>query len=136
MDAYYMEGNTPSYLSQTTEPSDPLDLLVTSSNHQVQTPVGYILSANSADVHLSAEDQSVMMKSIQEIFELEEEQNVEMNDDGEEEEVDLEDQQRRTEKLERVLTTLAQLWWNDSEHMDLAAKKLADGSRDREFSLP
>ena len=131
-----MEGNTPSYLSQTTELSDPLDVLVTRSNHQVQTSVGHILSANSADVHLSAEDQSIMMKSIQEIFELEEEQNVEMNDDGEEEEVDLEDQQRRTEKLERVLTTLAQLWWNDSEHMDLAAKKLADRSRDRECSLP
>jgi hypothetical protein len=135
MDDYYMEGSLSSYLpadSIQTEPSDPLDLLIQRSTSE--TPMNNVLSANSSNVHLSAEEQSVMMKSIQEIFELEEEQaneDLEMDDDDEEEEVDLEDQQRRTEKLKGVLTTLAQLLWSGSEHMDVAAEKLADGSRDR-----
>jgi hypothetical protein len=83
---------------------------------------------------LSAEEQSIMMKSIQEIFELEESQDEVMGEGDEEEEpeVDLEDQARRTERLKGVLSTLAQLWWSDSEDMDLVAEKLADGSRDRE----
>jgi len=92
--------------------------------------------ASSLDLEISAEEQSNMMKSIQEIFELEEEQANEeeqMRDEDEEPPVDLEDQQKRTEKLKGVLSTLAQLWWSDSDHMDLAAEKLADGSRDRKL---
>ena len=47
--------------------------------------------------------------------------------------VDLEDRHRRTERLKGGLSMLARLWWSDSEHMGLAAEKLADGSRDREL---
>ncbi|KAH8598786.1 armadillo-type protein [Bisporella sp. PMI_857] len=85
-----------------------------------------------------------MVKSIQEIFELEEsarsgeldgEGDEEMGDDDEEE-VDLEDRERRTGKLKGLLGMLAQLWWADSEHMDMAAEKLADGSRDPKWRVP
>lgn len=129
-----MEGKLPSDSLQT-GPSDPLDL--SSTRAPVQTSRSSFFDASSLNLDISAEEQSNMMKSIQEIFELEEEQTNEeeqMRDEDEEEPpVDLEDQQRRTEKLKGVLSTLAQLWWSDSDHMDLAAEKLADGSRDRKL---
>jgi hypothetical protein len=141
MDDYdYMEGGLPTDSlpadSLQTGPSDPLELLTRFSFHP---SVSNVLSADSLSVQLSDEEQSNMMRSIQEIFELEEEevnedQGIDDDDDEEEPVVDLEDQQRRTEKLKGVLTTLAQLWWSNSEHMDLAAEKLADGSRDRKSS--
>ncbi len=56
------------------------------------------------------------------------------DDDDEEEEVDLEDQTRRTERLRAVLPTLAHLWYSGSEQMDVATEKLADRSRDRKLS--
>lgn len=112
----------------------------------VQKGKGYLLDDMNAGSHdnaltqkalnfnFSVEEQSSMMRTIEEIFLLEEElpkEDQEMGDDEEEPEIDLEDQQRRTTKLKGVLSTLAQLWWSDSEQMDVAAEKLADGSRDR-----
>jgi len=85
----------------------------------------------------TAEEHSGMMKSVAEIFELEEEvsgqEEEEMDDDDEESVVDLEDQMRRTQRLKSVLRMLAQLWWSGSDDMDLVAEMLADGSRTREF---
>jgi len=128
-----MEGELSSESLQT-GPSDSLDL--SSTRAPVHTSMSSFFDASSLDLEISAEEQSNMMKSIQEIFELEEEQANEeeqMRDEDEEPPVDLEDQQKRTEKLKGVLSTLAQLWWSDSDHMDLAAEKLADGSRDRKL---
>jgi len=137
MSDYYIEGSLPSTEDPLQRiPSDPLDLLASRPTH---APVSKILHAGNGAMRLqlSAEEQNTMMKSIQDIFELEEEQpkeDVEMGESGEEEEaVDLEDQSRRTERLKGVLSTLAQLWWSDSEHMDLVAEKLGDGSRDRKL---
>ena len=141
MSDYYMEGALPSTAdSLQRHPSDPLDLLASRPAHSPMSSA--LLAGNGAlSLQLSAEEQSTMMKSIQEIFELEEEEpkeDVEMGEgkDEEEEVVDLEDQARRTERLKGVLSTLAQLWWSDSEHMDLVAEKLADGSRDRKLDYP
>ena len=89
-----------------------------------------------SSVKPTAEEHSGMMKSVAEIFELEEEvsgQEEEMDDDDEESVVDLEDQMRRTQRLKSVLRMLAQLWWSGSDDMDLVAEMLADGSRNREF---
>lgn len=141
MDDYYMDEAMPSEYLITdimqTEPSDPLDLLIARTDFQ--TPMSNVLSASSSNIHLSAKEQSDMMQSIQDIFQLEEEQvdeDEEMNGEDGEPEIDLEDQQRRVEKLKGVLTTLAQLWWSDSQHMDVAAEKLADGSRDPKWRIP
>jgi hypothetical protein len=117
--------------------TDPLDLVTS------RPTASYVLAPSEGGMYgsLSAEEQGLMMKSIQEIFELEEEpakEDEEMADEGEEDEpvVDLEDQARRTERLKGVLSTLAQLWWSDSDHIDLVAEKLADGSRDRKWFFP
>lgn len=107
-----------------------------------------------ANSELSEQEQELMMKSIEEIFELrggatggdveiEDEEGVEEvggdavgDGDGDGEEVvDFADRERRTERLRGVLGVLAKLWWAGSENMDVAAEKLADGSRDREFLL-
>ena len=126
---------TDSYSSGT----DPLALY--SRRQPDLNAVGNAFSVNlgQGSLNLSVEEQGGMMKSIGEIFELEEEVQGENDDmaDGDEEEsvVDLEDQQRRTERLKGALSMLAQLWWSDSEHMDLVAERLADGSRDRECFL-
>jgi hypothetical protein len=82
-------------------------------------------------MNLSEEDKISMSKRIQDIFDSEpaDEDQVMGEDDDEEDEVDLEDQERRTEKLKAVLSPLAQLWWSSSEHIDLVTEKLADGSR-------
>lgn len=86
----------------------------------------------------SLQEQKSMMESIVQIFHLEEEDDEEMRDeveDGDEEvEVDLEDQNRRTERLSGVMDILGKLWWARSEHFEAVTEKLADGSRDREFS--
>jgi hypothetical protein len=131
----------PSSSSRQTEPepestaTDPLDLL---NSRPGPSDLGFgsnVPGQEGMSISLSVEEQSIMMKSIQEIFELQESQDEEMGEVDEDEEpvVDLEDQERRTERLKGALSTLAQLWWSDSELMDLVAEKLADGSRDREF---
>ena len=141
MVSYYLGGRLPSPSSRQTRDEqpvspNPLDLL-----NPNPSSTGDVSSAGLGpeSLVLSAEEQSLTMRSIQEVFELEEEVangDQEMDDeDGEEVEavVDLEDRARRAERLKGVLSTLAQLWWSDSEQLDLAAEKLADGSRDREL---
>ena len=134
MEKKYMGNGVPADKVQVT---DPLDLVqtktetATATATATQTPASYATDSSNLNLNLSAEEQSLMMKNIAEIFALEEEEDVEMEDD-EEQVVDVEDQERRTAKLKGVLPTLAQLWWSDSEHMSMAAEKLADGSRDRE----
>jgi hypothetical protein len=128
-----MEGLLPSENTMQTEPSTTDSLHQLNVRPPAPSPTSNVLDAGSLVLNISAEEQSYMIKSIQAIFETEEEPSKE--DEGEDEEpvVDLEDQQRRTERLKGVLSTLARLWWSDSEHMDSVAEKLADGSRDREL---
>jgi len=83
----------------------------------------------------SNEDLRKIMNGIREMFQLEEEQGLvdeSMEDGDEDPPVDLIDQERRMLRLKALLPTLAQLWWSNSENMDMAAELLADGSRDRE----
>ena len=130
---YYLGGMMPSRKEMQAEPSTDTEL---HNPRQVDLhALGNAFNVNlgQGSLNLSAEEQGTMMKSILEIFELEEGEDEEMGDEDEDEViVDLEDQMRRTERLKGVLSTLAQLWWSDSDQMDLAAEKLADGSRDRE----
>jgi len=100
-----------------------------------QTNTSLAANATNQGQKLSEEGICEIMNGIREIFQLEEEQareDVSMEDDEEEAPVDLADQEKRKLKLKALLSTLAQLWWSDSEHMDVAAELLADGSRDRE----
>jgi hypothetical protein len=82
------------------------------------------------------EEQMADMQSILDIFHLDEElpdrsgEN-ELEDDDGSEEVDLEDQRQRTERLRGIYPALDRLWWTGSEYLVGAAEKLADGSRDR-----
>ncbi|TGO34093.1 hypothetical protein BHYA_0213g00230 [Botrytis hyacinthi] len=87
---------------------------------------------------LTEAEQKDMTTSIADIFKLEESvsaEDVDMNDDAEEV-VDVEDRERRTERLKAVLGKLAQLWWQDSTSINEAAEKLADGSRDPKWRVP
>ncbi|KAG0649906.1 hypothetical protein D0Z07_3693 [Hyphodiscus hymeniophilus] len=145
---YYLGGVMPSQNGQTQanqsepylNPSDPLVLLNkrrADLNAVSQEFAVNLRHPGQAALDLSAEEQWGMMKSIEDIFALEEDENVEMGEEGEEEQiVDLEDQENRTERLKGVLSTVAQLWWSDSQHMDLVAEKLADGSRDPKWRIP
>lgn len=130
----YME-ETLSAGGQQRTPSDPLDIF-TSGNELPS--VGNVLNQPPPlNISLSAETQSRMTGSILQILDLEEEppnEDVEMGEYDEEEPVlDLEDQRRRTDRLREVLPALAQLWWSDSDQIDLVAEKLGDGSRDRKL---
>ncbi|KAL3427756.1 GTP binding protein [Phlyctema vagabunda] len=96
---------------------------------------------NVSNSALTEDQQHHMMASISDVFDLEEEpprEDEEMvgNEADEEEVVDVEDQQRRTERLKSILATLAQLWWSDSRYMDVVTEKLADGSRDPKWRIP
>ncbi|KAF7949618.1 uncharacterized protein EAE97_003127 [Botrytis byssoidea] len=87
---------------------------------------------------LTEAEQKEMTSSIADIFKLEESvsaEDMDMDDDAEEV-VDIEDRERRTERLKAVLGTLAQLWWQDSTSINEAAEKLADGSRDPKWRVP
>ena len=144
---YYLGGIMPrrhnAQTQQTdlyTSGTDLLELHISDSRQADLSSVGdaFNVDLGPEDLRLGVEEQNSMMKSFGEIFELEQtqEEDEEMIDGSEEENpFDLEDQQRRTERLKGVLRTLAQLWWNDSEHMNSIAEKLADGSRDRRCSL-
>ncbi|KAH6707768.1 armadillo-type protein [Leptodontidium sp. MPI-SDFR-AT-0119] len=132
----YMNGGIPAD-DQHSTPTDPLELV--NSRSLVQNPTSDVLGTDSLNLLLTTEQAAAMSKSILDIFELEEEPPKEveaMGDDEEEEDVDLEDQQRRTERLKGVLSLLAQLWWADSDQIDLVAEKLADGSRDPKWRIP
>lgn len=91
---------------------------------------------NGEKRHLTEEEQKDMSSSIADIFKLEEQsvsaEDVDMDDDAEEV-VDVEDRERRTERLKGALGKLVHLWWQDSIAINEAAEKLADGSRDREL---
>jgi hypothetical protein len=130
---FNMEGGYP---NEGIRPTDLLGFLSSRSSASITT--SSILNAPGS-LSLSVEEQTSMIKSIQDIFELEEDpkEDEEMVTDEDDEDnepvVDLEDQARRTEKLKGLLSILAQLWWAGSEQMDLAAEKLADAGRNREF---
>jgi len=82
------------------------------------------------------EEQIADMQSILDVFHLDEEladqsgEN-ELEDDDGSEEVDLEDQRQRTERLRGIYPALDRLWWTGSEYLVGATEKIADGSRDR-----
>jgi hypothetical protein len=129
---FNMEGGYP---DEGIRPTDPLGFLSSRSPAPVST--SSILSVAPGSLSLSIEEQNSMIKSIEDIFGLEEDQKedeemvTDEDDEDNEPAVDLEDQARRTEKLKDVLPILAQLWWAGSEQMDLAAEKLADAGRNR-----
>lgn len=129
----YVTGDGPSDTLQTDSPV-PLNML--SSGASENSSMDYVLNSGSLNLHLSSKEQAELMAGIEAIFqsdgELPSEDQEMADDDDEEPKVDLEDQQKRTEKLKGILPTLAQLWWCRSEHIDLAAEKLADGSRNCE----
>ena len=105
-------------------PTDPLDILTSETWSGLTQP-------NPGNMSLSEEDLKAMNKRIQEISQLEEDDesaDVGMDEDAEPV-LDLEDQNRRTEKLKGILSTLAQLWWSDSDQLDSVVEKLADGCR-------
>ena len=126
-----MKGGLPADGHEPT-PTDPLEL-VNSSKSLVENPTSDVLGTNSLNLLLTPEQAATMSKSVLEVFELEEEPQDQVMGDGSDDDVDLEDQQRRTERLKGVVPLLAQLWWADSDQLDLVAEKLADGSRDREY---
>jgi hypothetical protein len=85
------------------------------------------------------EEQKADMQSILDIFQLDEEppdqsDENELDEDDIVQELDLEDQRQRTERLRGVYAALDRLWWMGSEYMVGAAEKLADGSRDRKLT--
>jgi hypothetical protein len=134
---FNMEGGYP---HEGIRPTDPLGFLSSRSSAPITT--SSILNVAPGSLGLSIEEQNSMIESIQNIFELEEEDQKEdeemvtgEDDEDNEPVVDLEDQARRTEKLKGVLSILAQLWWAGSEQMDLAAEKLADAGRNRKSFL-
>jgi hypothetical protein len=89
----------------------------------------------------SEETLKLSMKTILDLFVLEEEHvdpsTMDMDDDDDDEDppVDLEDQAERIKRLCGIRPALEQLWWNESKYMTSAAEKLADGSRDRKLFL-
>lgn len=102
----------------------------------VQNSANGVQGTDSCTLNLSTEQATAMSKSVLDIFESEEKPPKEDGqrgdaDEGEDGEVDLADQQRRTEKLKGALSVLAQLWKLKSNQIDLVTEKLADGSRDR-----
>jgi hypothetical protein len=118
--------------------SQPTDSLEVFTSRVEPVSLGNALSKPPPlSVSLSPKTQNKMTRSIVEIFELEEDplnQDVDMGEDDDEEPVvDLEDQRSRTDRLRGVLPSLAQLWWSDSDQIDLVAEKLGDGSRDRKL---
>jgi hypothetical protein len=118
-------------------PLDPLEVLKSGAPSEL---TGSLLLSQPPSLPLSLEDQKAMASRIKAIFDIEEhpkDEDVEMNDGEEDGEpvIDLEDRKRRTEVLKSILSTLAQLWWSDSEEMDIVTEKLADGSRDCELYL-
>ncbi|KAI9050993.1 hypothetical protein LZ554_005103 [Drepanopeziza brunnea f. sp. 'monogermtubi'] len=119
-------------------PADPLEV---NSRSLVQTPISDVLGVNSRNLHLSTEQAMAMSKSILDIFELDEEprnedQSMGEDGEGEDEETNMGDQQRRTERLRGALPILTQLWCSDSNQIELVTEKLADGSRDPKWRIP
>jgi hypothetical protein len=121
-----------------TDPTAPPNLLRTGTPDL--SSMNYAFHSGSLSFGLSAEKQTSLMESIEAVFQSDGEdplnEDQEMPDaEDEEPEVDLEDRQVRTDKLKGVLPTIAQLWWCQSERMEQATERLADGSRNRR-SMP
>ncbi|TVY36666.1 hypothetical protein LOCC1_G006584, partial [Lachnellula occidentalis] len=121
---------------------DPLDFL-TSNIPSRTTPISPISISRPSNLNMNLSEDAMlaMLKQIRDIVDSEpedenEDQVMAEDDEDVEEEVDLEDQQRRTDKLKMALSPLAQLWWSGSEQIDLAAEKLADGSREVKWRIP
>ena len=134
------EGQPTDSLEVYASDTHPTDSLEVYGSRTEPSSVEHDISQHPpSSISLSLKDRNRLMRSIVEIFELEESSangDVEMEEDGDEEPVvDLEDQRRRTERLRGVLPVLAQLWWSDSVQMDVVAEKLGDGSRDRKSYL-
>ncbi|KUJ20717.1 ARM repeat-containing protein [Mollisia scopiformis] len=136
----YMDTGQPAGSGPDPQAIDPLDILIRSA--LTQGTKSDEPNSNSLNITLSIEEQSQKMNSIADIFQLEEDEvneDQEMLDEGEEDAepvIDLEDQRRRTERLRGAMSALAQLWWADSDQMDIAVEKLADGSREPKWRIP
>lgn len=114
---------------------DPMSSLDGYSN--TAAPLSPFKDGKEKYKQLTEEEQKDMSRSIADIFMLEEQdrkggEEVDMDDDVEEV-VDVEDRDKRTERLKGALGLLAHLWWQDSMSINEAAEKLADGSRDRKL---
>ncbi|KAK6614087.1 GTP binding protein [Botrytis cinerea] len=123
--------------SNRTRSVDPMDTVNGDSNTRAR-PAPF-KDGNGEKRHLTEEEQKDMSSSIADIFKLEEQsvsaEDVDMDDDAEEV-VDVEDRERRTERLKGALGKLVHLWWQDSIAINEAAEKLADGSRDPKWRVP
>ncbi|XMA10138.1 hypothetical protein WAI453_002929 [Rhynchosporium graminicola] len=129
----------PSAEGHSASPTDPLEL--ENARSLVQNPTSDVLGTDSLNLMLTTEQAAAISKSILEMSHLEEDpvkedQVMRGSDDEIEEVVDVEDQERRTARLKGVPPLLAQLWWADSERIDMVAEKLADGSRDPRWRIP
>jgi hypothetical protein len=116
------------------EAIDPLELLLRSA--LTQSSSNDESSIDQLKIALSPEEQKEKMNSIAEIFQLDEDvpkddEEMDVDEEDTAQIVDLEDQERRTERLRGAMSALAQLWWASSDQMDIAVEKLADGSRER-----
>src|ERR1700709_1587019 len=109
MSGNFTEGLSPGD-SQQPPTSDPREFFP--SRFYPLSPMGSQLNAGATYPLLSDEEQSIMIQSISNLFELEEEpvdedEMEDVDDGGEAVVVDLEDQQRRTERLKSAMTTLS-----------------------------
>jgi hypothetical protein len=100
------------------------------------TSFGDPISIATSSTTVPKEEQKAAMQSILDIFQLDEElldqsDANELDEDDEGQEINLEDQMQRIERLRGIYPALHRLWWTGSEYMVGAAEKLADGSRDR-----
>ena len=121
-----MEGTFPAGSMQT-----PVAALSPDQVASPVLPIGNVITSSNLGLDPSQEELYHMVQTVVSVFELEEGPAVDHEMSDEDEEVDLEDQKRRTDRLKEGLSTVAQLWWSGSEYMDVVAEKLADGSRDR-----
>lgn len=93
---------------------------------------GILQAENSQAGNAQSEEPDATMEAVLRLFSLDE-NNPHAGDEDDEEngELDLVDQQLRTQRLRSITLSLDQLWWSGPRYMAAAAEKLADGSRDR-----
>ncbi|KAJ8069954.1 hypothetical protein OCU04_000360 [Sclerotinia nivalis] len=128
--------NTGGHSTNAMSAIDSMNLLDGNSNTTVPLPP---FEDGKEYKKLNEEEQRNMSASIADILKLEGQagrvEDVDMDDDAEEV-VDVEDRERRTERLKGALGILAHLWWQDSISINEAAEKLADCSRDPKWRVP
>jgi hypothetical protein len=122
------------YMDEYTFSNEMLGVSLGSSKANDGTALNFA-SPRLATSNVSKADLDAAMQSILDIFQLSEdsseqddEEEVDENDDVHE--VDMDEQNRRTEQLRAICPALDRLWWSGSDFMTGAAEKLADGSRD------